>query len=132
MCKRCPRYNPFIHFEAPLASLLSLDAENLQVWTLWLSHRKIRIATRVLRFSWTSAISVLPFQYLVLFSDRLSRMAHLAAVPYTTDGKGTEKLFVDRAFCQAGLLLAIFSDQDLFIRLSFVISLPGSLCSSHF
>ena len=35
---------------------------------------------------------------IVVFVDRLSKMAHLAAVPGSIDAKGTAKLFIDRVF----------------------------------
>ena len=40
---------------------------------------------------------------IVVFVDRLSKMAHLAAVPDSIDGKGTAMLFIDRVFRQHGL-----------------------------
>jgi hypothetical protein len=49
---------------------------------------------------------------IVVFVDRLSKMAHLAAVPDTVDGEGTAKLFIDRVFRQHGLPVSIFSDRD--------------------
>ena len=49
---------------------------------------------------------------IVVFVDRLSRMAHLAAVPATIDGEGTARLFIDRVFRQHGLPMAIISDRD--------------------
>ena len=48
----------------------------------------------------------------VIFVDRLSKVAHLAAVLDTIDGEGTAMLFIDRVFRQHGLLLAIISDGD--------------------
>ncbi|KAG3046868.1 hypothetical protein PC121_g20405 [Phytophthora cactorum] len=47
---------------------------------------------------------------IVVFVDRLSKMAHLAAVPNTMDGEGTASLFLDRVFRQHGLPEAIGSD----------------------
>ena len=35
---------------------------------------------------------------IVVFVDLLSKMAHLAAVPDSIDGKGTAMLFIDRVF----------------------------------
>ena len=35
---------------------------------------------------------------IVVFVDRLSKMAHLAAVPDSIDGAGTAQLFLDRLF----------------------------------
>ena len=49
---------------------------------------------------------------IVVFVDRLSKMAHLAAVPDTIDGEGTATLFIDRVFRQHGLPVAIVSDRD--------------------
>ncbi|KAG3124489.1 hypothetical protein PI126_g23236 [Phytophthora idaei] len=49
---------------------------------------------------------------IVVFVDRLSKMAHLAAVPDTTDGEGTTLLFLYRVFRQHGLPEAIVSDRD--------------------
>ncbi|KAG3020775.1 hypothetical protein PC120_g9066 [Phytophthora cactorum] len=49
---------------------------------------------------------------IVVFVDRLSKMAHLAAVPDTIDGEGTALLFLDRVFRQHGLPEAIVSDRD--------------------
>ncbi|GMF37999.1 unnamed protein product [Phytophthora fragariaefolia] len=46
------------------------------------------------------------------FVDRLSKMAHLAAVPDTIDGEGTTTLFLDRVFRQHGLPEAVVSDRD--------------------
>ena len=49
---------------------------------------------------------------IVVFVDRLSKMAHLAAVPDSIDGEGTAQLFIDRLFRQHGLPVAIVSDRD--------------------
>ena len=49
---------------------------------------------------------------IVVFVDRLSKMAHLAAVPYTTDGEGTATLFFDRVFRQHGFPVAFVIDRD--------------------
>ncbi|CAI5729886.1 unnamed protein product [Peronospora effusa] len=49
---------------------------------------------------------------IVVFVDRLSKMAHLAAVPDSIDGVGTAELFIDRVFRQHGLPVAIVSDRD--------------------
>ena len=48
----------------------------------------------------------------VVFVDRLSKMAHLAAVTDSIYGKGTDMLFIDSVFRQHGLPLAIISDRD--------------------
>ena len=47
---------------------------------------------------------------IVVFVDRLSKMAHLAAVPDSIDGKGTAMLVIDCVFRQHGLSLEIISD----------------------
>ena len=49
---------------------------------------------------------------IVVFVDRMSKMAHLAAVPDSIDGEGTAQLFIDRVFRQHGLPVAIVSDRD--------------------
>ena len=49
---------------------------------------------------------------IMVFVDRLSKMAHLAAVPESIDGKGAAMLFIDRVFRQHGLPVAIVSDRD--------------------
>ncbi|GMF23279.1 unnamed protein product [Phytophthora fragariaefolia] len=46
----------------------------------------------------------------VVFVDRLSKMAHLAAVLDTIDGEGTATQFLDRVFRQHGLPEAVVSD----------------------
>ncbi|GMF63263.1 unnamed protein product [Phytophthora fragariaefolia] len=48
----------------------------------------------------------------VVFVDRLSKMAHLAAVPDTIEGEGTASLFLDRVFRQHGVPEAVVSDRD--------------------
>ncbi|KAG3147925.1 hypothetical protein PI126_g12680 [Phytophthora idaei] len=49
---------------------------------------------------------------IVVFVDRLSKMAHVAAVPDTIGGEGTALLYLDRVFRQHGLPEAIVSDRD--------------------
>ena len=49
---------------------------------------------------------------IVVFVDRLSKMAHLAAVPESIDGESTAQLFIDRVFRQHDLPVAIVSDRD--------------------
>nr|CAI72333.1 putative polyprotein [Phytophthora infestans] len=49
---------------------------------------------------------------IVVFVDRLSKMAHLAAVPDTIDREGTALLVLERVFRQHGLPEAIGSDRD--------------------
>ncbi|GMF68557.1 unnamed protein product [Phytophthora fragariaefolia] len=53
----------------------------------------------------------------VVFVDRLSKMADLAAVPDTIDGEGTASLFLDRVFRQHGLPEAVVSDRVLDVHL---------------
>ena len=48
---------------------------------------------------------------IVVFVDRLSKMAHLAAVSDSVDVEGTAKLFIDRLFRQHGLPVAIVSER---------------------
>ena len=48
----------------------------------------------------------------MVFVDRLSKMAHLAAVPDSIDGVGTAQLYLDRVFRQHGSLELIVSDRD--------------------
>ena len=62
----------------------------------------------------------------VVFVDRLSKMAHLAAVPDSIDGKGTAMLFIYRVFRQHGLPLAIISDCDP--RFTGKFWIPSSRC----
>ena len=45
--------------------------------------------------------------------ERLSKMAHLAAVQDSIDGEGTPLLFIDSVSQRHGLTLAIVSDSDL-------------------
>ena len=49
---------------------------------------------------------------IVVFVDRLSKMAYLAAVPDTIDGEGTATMSIDRVFLQHGLPVSIVSDRD--------------------
>ncbi|CAH0476503.1 unnamed protein product [Peronospora belbahrii] len=49
---------------------------------------------------------------IVVFVDRLSKMAHLAAVLESIDGEGIAKLFMYRVFRQHGLPVAIVLDID--------------------
>ena len=49
---------------------------------------------------------------IVVFVDRLSKMAHLAALPDSIDAESTAKLFIDRMFRQHGLPVEIVSDRD--------------------
>ena len=49
---------------------------------------------------------------IVVFVDRLSNMAHSAAVPDSIHGEGTAQLFVAQVFLQHSLPVAIVPDQD--------------------
>ena len=49
---------------------------------------------------------------IVVFVDRLSKMAHLEALPNSYDGKGAFTLFIDRVFRQQRLPLEIISNRD--------------------
>ena len=49
---------------------------------------------------------------IMVFVDRLSKMAYLAVVPDSIDGKGKAMPFIDRAFRQHVLPLAIISVRD--------------------
>ena len=49
---------------------------------------------------------------IVVFVDRLSKMAYLAAAPYSIDGKRTAMLFIDRVFRQHGLPLSVITNRD--------------------
>ncbi|KAI9908355.1 hypothetical protein PsorP6_004560 [Peronosclerospora sorghi] len=49
---------------------------------------------------------------ILVIVDRLSKMAHLVAVPESIDGQGTAKVFLDRVFRQHGLPDSVVSDRD--------------------
>ena len=49
---------------------------------------------------------------ILVFVDRLSKMAYLAAVLDSIDGEGTAFLFIDRVFRPHGLPLKIVFDED--------------------
>ena len=49
---------------------------------------------------------------IVVFVDRLSKMAHLAALPDSIDAESTAKLFIDRMFRQHGLPVSVVSGRD--------------------
>ncbi|GMG17590.1 unnamed protein product [Phytophthora fragariaefolia] len=96
-CETCQRVKPAPHAAAPLASL------------------------PVPSGSWQSISMDFVFGLppdatgdtgVVVFVDRLSKMAHLAAVPDTIDGEGIATLFLDRVFRQHGLPEAVVSDRD--------------------
>ena len=44
---------------------------------------------------------------ILVFVDRLRKMAHLAAVPDSIDGGSTAQMFIDRVFRQHGLSVSI-------------------------
>ena len=48
---------------------------------------------------------------IVVFVDRLSKMAYLAAVPDSIDGQETTQLFIDRVVRQHDLLVTINADR---------------------
>ena len=50
---------------------------------------------------------------IVVFVDRLTKMAYLAAVPDTIDGDGTAMLFIDRVFRQHGFPVTISLTETL-------------------
>ncbi|KAG2762038.1 hypothetical protein PC129_g9708 [Phytophthora cactorum] len=68
---------------------------------------------------------------IVVFVDRLCKMAHLAAVPDTIDGEGTALLFLDRVFRQHGLPEAIASDGDPRFTEKFWMSLLHPFGHAH-
>ena len=49
---------------------------------------------------------------IVIFADRLSKMAHLAVVPDSIDGHDTAQLFIDRVFRQHGLPVTIVLGRE--------------------
>ena len=49
---------------------------------------------------------------IVVFVDRLSKMAHLAALTDSINVQGAAQLFIYRVFCQHGLPVTIVSDHD--------------------
>ena len=96
-CETCQRVKPSPHAAAPLASLPIPKGcwESISMDFLFGLPKDSYGNTGI-----------------VVFVDRLSKMAHLAAVPDTIDGEGTATLFIDRVFRQHGLPLAIVSDRD--------------------
>ena len=48
----------------------------------------------------------------MVFAERMSKIAHLVAVPNTINGEGTSKLFVDRFVCQHGSPDPTISNRD--------------------
>ncbi|GMF63097.1 unnamed protein product [Phytophthora fragariaefolia] len=95
-CETCQRVKPAPHAAAPLASL--------------------PVPSGCWQFISMDFVFGLPPDAagntgVVVFVDRLSKMAHLAAVPDTIDGEGTATLFLDRVFRQHGLPEAVVSDR---------------------
>ncbi|GMF39394.1 unnamed protein product [Phytophthora fragariaefolia] len=96
-CKTCQRVKPAPHAAAPLASLPVQSV-------CWQSIS--------MDFVFGLPPDAAGNTGVVVFVDRLSKMAHLAAVPDTIDGEGTASLFLDRLFRQHGLPEAVGSDRD--------------------
>ncbi|GMF19394.1 unnamed protein product [Phytophthora lilii] len=96
-CETCQRVKPSPYTAAPSASLPVPSG-------LWQSVR--------MDFAFGLPKDSAGNTGIVVFVDRLSKMAHLAAVPDTIDGEGTASLFLDRVFRQHGLPEAIVSDRD--------------------
>ncbi|KAL4092832.1 hypothetical protein PRIC1_011823 [Phytophthora ramorum] len=96
-CETCQRVKPSPHAAAPLESLPVPSG-------CWESMRMDFVFGLPKNSDGNTGI--------VVFVDRLSKMAHLEAVPDTIDGKGTAKLFIDRVFRQHGLPESIVSDRD--------------------
>ena len=96
-CETCQRVKPSAHATAPLASLPVPSGcwESVSMDFMFGLPKDSDGNTGI-----------------VVFVDRLSKMAHLAAVPDSIDGEGTALLFIDRVFRQHGLPLAIVSDRD--------------------
>ncbi|GMG17781.1 unnamed protein product [Phytophthora fragariaefolia] len=96
-CETCQRVKPAPHAAAPLPSLPVPSG-------CWQS------------ISMDFLLGLLPDVAgntgVVVFVDRLSKMAHLAAEPDTIDGEGTATLFLDRVFRQHSLPEAVVSDRD--------------------
>ena len=96
-CETCQRVKPSPHSAAPLASLPVPTGcwESISMDFVFGLPKDSHGNTGI-----------------VVFVDRLSKMAHLAAVPESIDGEGTAELFIDRVFRQHGLPVAIVSDRD--------------------
>ena len=97
MCETCQRVKPSAHAAAPLASL--------------------PIPTGCWESMSMDFVFGLPKDPdgdtgIVVFVDRLSKMASLAVVPDSIDAEGTAKMFIDRVFRQHDFTVAIFSDKD--------------------
>ena len=87
-CETCQRVKPSAHAAAPLASLPVPSG-------FWESMSMDFVFGLPKYSEGNSGIAV--------FVDRLSKIAHLAAVPDSIDAEGTAKLFIDRVFRQHGL-----------------------------
>ena len=82
-CETCPWVKPYANASDPLASLPVPS-------TCWESIIKDFLFGLPKVSDGNTGI--------VFFVDRLSKMAHLAAVPDSIDGEGTDLLFIDRVF----------------------------------
>ena len=107
-CETCQRVKPSAHAAAPLASLPIPSG-------CWESIS--------MDFMFGLPNGVQGNTGMVVFVDRLRKMAHLAAVPDTIDGEGTATLFIDRVFRQHGCrwklsLIAILASLESFGSLS--------------
>ena len=96
-CETCQRVKPSPHAAAPLACLPVPSG-------CWESMS--------LDFVFGLPKDLAGNTGIVVFVDRLSKMAHLAAVPGSIDGEGTATLFIDRVFRQHELPVSIVSDRD--------------------
>ncbi|GMF44985.1 unnamed protein product [Phytophthora fragariaefolia] len=96
-CEMCQRVKPAPHAAEPLVSLHvpSGCRQSISMDFVFDLPPEAAVSTGV-----------------VVFVDRLSTMAHLAAVSDTIDGEGTASLFLDRVFRQHGLPEAAVSDRD--------------------
>ena len=82
-CETCQRVKPSPHAAAPLASL--------PVPKGCLEFISMKFLFGLPKHSYGNT-------GIVVFVESLSKMAHLAAVPDTVDGKCTSMLFIDRVF----------------------------------
>ena len=96
-CEKCQRVKPSAHAAAPLAVLPVPTGcwESMSMDFVFGLPKDSEGNTGI-----------------VVFVDRLSKMAHLAAVSDSIDAEGTEKMFIDRVFRQHGLTVANVSDRD--------------------
>ncbi|GMF56535.1 unnamed protein product [Phytophthora fragariaefolia] len=113
MCETCQRVKPAPHAAAPLANLPVPSG-------CWQSIS--------MDFVFGLPPDAAGNTGIVVFVDRLIKLAHLAAVPDTIDGEGTATLFLDRVFRQHGLPEAVVSDRDPVSRAS--SGRPSSRCSA--